>query len=166
MSNTIQQRIADLGYKIEDFDTELLDGYKSLELAKIEIPDSLINPKMKTGFFGVYCDFIADDENSELKATIPFLRSGMSLMHCKQITNALNKNDHELLKTYDAIFSNETISSIRKYNLALLAEQGEDFEHFLHDDSITDDEIKEFRMSFMRKKFPYRLDERTQPYVN
>lgn len=151
---SIQNRIEKLGFKIEDFDIELLDGYKTLLAAKIDIPDNLLDPEISTGFFGMYCEFIADDETSELKATIPYLRSGMSFLHCKQISKAI-KNNHGLLKAYDTIFSDKNMSKHKKYSLAVIAELGGVYEPLLSD-SITDDQAKNIRCSLVAKSRPIR----------
>ena len=150
---SIEERIKALGFNLKMFDEELLDGYSQLLQAGIEIPDNILNPNICTGFFGVYCLFIAEDNETELLATIPYLRPGMTFMHCKQITKALNANNKELLKKYDIIFSNMEISKSKKISLAELAEMGAPYEHLLAA-SVSDLSAKEEWRTVLNEKYP------------
>ena len=150
---SIESRILERGYELHQFDHELIEGYTTLMQAGIDIPDNLINPGICTGFFGVYCLFISEDHDSELRATIPYLRPGMSFMHCNQITEALKANNQDLLNKYDEIFSNPSISKHKKISMAKIAEVGAPYEH-LFDASISDDEAKSERIKILNEKNP------------
>lgn len=148
----MQPRIESLGFQLKMFDEALFDGYEILDKAGVEIPDNFIHPGIDTGFFGVYCEFIAKG-NTELTATMPYLRPGMTFMHCKQITKALNSGNQNLLAEYDKIFSNTKLTSSKKISMAELAEMGAPYEH-LYDEYFSDQQAKEEWRTVLNKKQP------------
>jgi hypothetical protein len=149
----MRSRIESLGFKVEMFANELFDGYKDLDDAGIQITDNLIHPGISTGFFGIYCQFIVNDPDTKLQPSLPYLRAGMTFLHCKKITDALEDNNYDLLSKYDEIFSNMKISSSKKNSMAELAKMNAPYQHLLND-AITDNEAKEACISVLNEKHP------------
>jgi hypothetical protein len=157
----VEQLIEAKGYQISEFDDELLEGYQCLINANIVIPENIINPKIELGFFGVYAEFIADG-SKDLEITLPYLNPGMTLMHCKLITEALNKNDDSLLKQYQKIFSDKELSKMQKLHFAELASWGEEYESFR---TLPTDELKEVARQGYIKHNPAKDYQRTDSPV-
>lgn len=147
----LKNRIEKLGYSLEDFHEELIDGYKVLEKAGIEIPDNVLSPKIEIGFFGMYCDFIVEG-NEDFLQLLPHLTSGMTFIACDLVTKALKNKNYKLVEKYKQIFQDSSLSTRKRTSLARLAEMGVEYNQFVSD-SFSEDDVRN-HLQEEKKKSP------------
>lgn len=153
IKDKLSPKIEQIGFKLEQYNDNLLETYHHLDLASVAIPDNLLNPNIDDIFLAVYASIIyLNPEEPGIDISIKslaYIYPETGFRHVGLVSNAIQENNLDLLPIYRRIFSDNTFSKNKKAGIALLVSHGQAYEHLLASD-VTDEDVENEITKFMK----------------